>query len=165
MCSVLLLLFGIVILYICLVHFIELPSSRVTFTYFHPLAAFPFGNVLYLLLSRHSSAKRQGPLRLSFCKSVHVFLKRSQTPGNMKEHFGVAGSGFLIIAICLELLEVSLQSLALFRYAASRCHACHGDLHSPFPQLRLITDCVRIREKGCLMVYLISVIRSSMQSV
>ena len=37
----------------------------------------------------------------------------------LKEHFGVAGSGFLIKAICLELLEISLQSLALFRYAAS----------------------------------------------
>ena len=36
-----------------------------------------------------------------------------------KEHFGVAGSSFLIKAICVELLEISLQSLALFRYAAS----------------------------------------------
>ena len=49
-CCVLLLLFGIVILYICLVHFVELPSSRSYVYIFSSIGCFSVWRCLVLLL-------------------------------------------------------------------------------------------------------------------
>ena len=120
-CCFLLLLFGVVILYICLVHFVELPSSRGYVYIFSSIGCFSIWQCLVLLLlsSTFVGKKQRSKSFESLQKRSRIFEAIAKARQYLKEHFGVAGSGFLIKAICLELLEISLQSLALFRYAAS----------------------------------------------
>ena len=120
-CCILLLLFGTVILYICLVHFVELPSSRSYVYIFSFIGCFSIWQSLVLILL---PGKFVGEINASnsfesLQKRSRIFEAIAKARQYLKEHFGVAGSGFLIKAICFELLEISLQSLALFRYAAS----------------------------------------------
>ena len=127
-CCVLLHLFGVVILYICLVHFVELPSSRGYVYIFASIGCFSIWQCLVLLLlpgkfvrkikTSNSLVRSKRQIRC-LQKLSRIFEAIAKTRRYVKEHFGVAGSGFLVKAISLELLEISLQSLALFRNAAS----------------------------------------------
>ena len=120
-CCVLLLLFGITILYICLVDFVNFPSSRGYVYIFSSIGCFSIWRCLvFLLLPGAFVGKTKTSNSFESLQKHSGILKAiAKAREYLKEHFGVAGSGFLIKAICLELLEISLQSLALFWYAAS----------------------------------------------
>ena len=152
-CCVLLHLFGVVILYICLVHFVELPSSRGYVYIFSSIGCFSIWQCLVLLLLpgkfvrkiKTSNSFESLQKRLS-----RIFEAIAKTRRYVKEHFGVAGSGFLVKAISLEppgniTAIASIVSQCCFR----RYYACNGDLYSSSFQLRLFSHCVCISEKRC----------------
>ena len=76
--------------------------------------------LVLLLLPSNFAGKTQKPNSFEYLQNYSRVLGAiAKAWQYLKQHFGVAGSCFLIKSICFELLEISLQSLALFRYAAS----------------------------------------------
>ena len=102
-CSVLLFLYGVAILYICLAHFVALPSSRAYVCIFFHGLLFDLAMPYISFLPGKFVGKSKTP------NWVEYLLKRScvlraiaNARQYLQEYVGVAGSGFLIKAICFE---------------------------------------------------------------